>query len=130
MALIADKKTSKNLENRIDEFSKFGMTFYYLFEEGRISMLELENLFFSKDNDKSSFAYMNILRRIKQSDIDSSLSKYKSIYPNEKLLDKTVYEANLNILYIKNLINTVLSTSKDRLDKVYINTYNYLLSRW
>ena len=130
MALIADKKTSKNLENRIDEFSKFGMTFYYLFEEGRISMLELENLFFSKDNDKSSFAYMNILRRIKQSDIDSSLSKYKSICPNEKLLDETVYEANLNILYIKKLINTVLSASKDRLDKVYINTYNYLLSRW
>ena len=130
MALIADKKTSKNLENRIDEFSKFGMTFYYLFEEGRISMLELENLFFSKDNVKSSFAYMNILRRIKQSDIDSSLSKYKSICPNEKLLDETVYEANLNILYIKKLINTVLSTSKDRLDKVYINTYNYLLSRW
>ena len=129
MALIADKKTSKNLENRIDEFSKFGMTFYYLFEEGRISMLELENLFFSKDNVKSSFAYMNILRRIKQSDIDSSLSKYKSICPNEKLLDETVYEANLNILYIKKLINTVLSTSKDRLDKVYINTYNYLLSR-
>lgn len=129
MALIADKKTSKNLENRIDEFSKFGMTFYYLFEEGRISMLELENLFFSKDNDKSSFAYMNILRRIKQSDIDSSLSKYKSICPNEKLLDETVYEANLNILYIKKLINTVLSASKDRLDKVYINTYNYLLSR-
>ena len=130
MALIADKKTSTNLENRIDEFSKFGMTFYYLFEEGRISMLELENLFFSKDDDKSSFAYMNILRRIKQSDIDSSLSKYKSICPNEKLLDETVYEANLNILYIKKLINTVLSTSKDRLDKVYINTYNYLLSRW
>ena len=129
MALIADKKTSKNLENRIDEFSKFGMTFYYLFEEGRISMLELENLFFSKDNVKSSFAYMNILRRIKQSDIDSSLSKYKSICPNEKLLDETVYEANLNILYIKKLINTVISTSKDRLDKVYINTYNYLLSR-
>ena len=43
MALILDKTTSKKLENRLTEFSKFGMIFYYLFEEGRASISDLEN---------------------------------------------------------------------------------------
>ena len=59
MALIADKVTSKKLENRLDEFSKFGMTLYYLFEEGRININDLENIFFSHDDEKSSFIYIN-----------------------------------------------------------------------
>ena len=45
MALIADKVTSKKLENRLNEFSKFGMTLYYLFEEGRVNLNDLENLY-------------------------------------------------------------------------------------
>ena len=58
MALIADKVTSKKLENRLNEFSKFGMTLYYLFEEGRVNLNDLENLFFSHDDEKSCFIWL------------------------------------------------------------------------
>ena len=60
--LITDKKTVMKLNERLTEFSKFGMTFHYLLEEGRISIKEIEDIFFSKDDEKSTFRYMNMMR--------------------------------------------------------------------
>ena len=127
MALIADKVTSKKLENRLDEFSKFGMTLYYLFEEGRINISDLENLFFSHDDEKSSFIYSKLIRHVNTKDIKMSFDKYSIENPNTSYLAKDIYQNNLNILYTRKLINTILSDSKDNIDKVYVNTYDYLL---
>ena len=127
MALIADKVTSKKLENRLDEFSKFGMTLYYLLEEGRINIGDLENLFFSHDDEKSSFIYSKLIRHVNPKDIKMSFDKYSIENPNNDYLTKDKYQNNLNILYTKKLINTILNDSKDNIDKVYINTYDYLL---
>ena len=127
MALIADKVTSKKLENRLDEFSKFGMTLYYLLEEGRINIGDLENLFFSHDDEKSSFIYSKLIRHVNPKDIKMSFDKYTIENPNNDYLTKDKYQNNLNILYTKKLINTILNDSKDNIDKVYINTYDYLL---
>lgn len=127
MALIADKVTSKKLENRLDEFSKFGMTLYYLFEEGRINISDLENLFFSHDDEKSSFIYSKLIRHVNPKDIKMSFDKYSIENPNTSYLAKDIYQNNLNILYTRKLINTILSDSKDNIDKVYVNTYDYLL---
>ena len=46
MALLTDKYTTETLENRLNEFSEYGMTLYYLFEEGRTNIDDLSNLFF------------------------------------------------------------------------------------
>ena len=127
MSLIADKVTSKKLENRLDEFSKFGMTLYYLLEEGRINIGDLENLFFSHDDEKSSFIYSKLIRHVNPKDIKMSFDKYSIENPNNDYLTKDKYQNNLNILYTKKLINTILNDSKDNIDKVYINTYDYLL---
>ena len=127
MALIADKVTSKKLENRLDEFSKFGMTLYYLLEEGRINIGDLENLFFSHDDEKSSFIYSKLIRHVNPKDIKMSFDKYSIENPNNDYLTKDIYQNNLNILYTKKLINTILNDSKDNIDKVYVNTYDYLL---
>jgi hypothetical protein len=62
MALIADKKTSKKLENRLNEFSKLGMTLYYLLEEGRASITDLENT--TEYNEVNSDHDKNFLYRV------------------------------------------------------------------
>ena len=98
MALIADKVTSKKLENRLDEFSKFGMTLYYLLEEGRINIGDLENLFFSHDDEKSSFIYSKLIRHVNPKDIKMSFDKYSIENPNNDYLTKDKYQNNLNIL--------------------------------
>ncbi len=128
MALIADKVTSKKLENRLNEFSKFGMTLYYLFEEGRVNLNDLENLFFSHDDEKSCFIYGKLIRHVKPNDIKVSFDRYSIKHPNTNYLEKEKYEDNLNILYTKKIINTILNDSKENIDKIYINTYNYLLA--
>lgn len=56
-----------------------------------------------------------------------SFDKYSIENPNNDYLTKDKYQNNLNILYTKKLINTILNDSKDNIDKVYINTYDYLL---
>ena len=121
MALLTDKYTTKTLENRLNEFSEFGMTLYYLFEEGRTNIEDLSNLFFSKDNEKTIFTYGKIMKRMKPIDLEESFNKYKESYPNNSKKD-------LNIIYTKKIIDLVLEQKENRIDKTYINTYNYLLA--
>ena len=127
MALIADKKTSKKLENRLNEFSKLGMTLYYLLEEGRASITDLENIFFSTDDEKSCFIYGKIIKKVKPTDLKLSFDKYSELHPNTGCLENSEYKDNLNLIYTKKIINKILNDSKENIDKLYINTYNHLL---
>lgn len=121
MALLTDKYTTETLENRLNEFSEYGMTLYYLFEEGRTNINDLSNLFFSKDNEKTIFTYGKIMKHVKPNDLEDSYKKYSESYPNNNKKD-------LNIIFTKKLIDLVLENQEDKIDKTYINTYNYLLS--
>ena len=121
MALLTDKHTPKTLENRLNEFSEYGMTLYYLFEEGRTNIDDLLTLFFSKDDEKTVFTYGKIMKRMNPSDLNDSFNKYKDIYPNNTKKD-------LNIIFTKKIIDLVIEKQNDRIDKTYINTYNYLLA--
>ena len=120
MALMTNKTTSKKLENRIEEVSEYAMTLYYLFEEGRASLKDLESVFFSKDDEKSSFTYGKILKHMNPSDLKMSLEKYGQSDTNDI--------KKLNLLYTKKIIDLVLDNATDQIDKTYINTYNYLLT--
>lgn len=124
MSLIADKKTSEKLENRLNEFKNFGMTLYFLYEENRIKLSELSDIFFSPDDEKSCFAYSNMIRKIKTGDLDKSYEKYKDNYPD---YNGEKYRDILNNIYTKKIIKEILDTSCDNIDKIYINTYEYLL---
>lgn len=121
MALLTDKYTTETLENRLNEFSEYGMTLYYLFEEGRTNIDDLSNLFFSKDNEKTIFTYGKIMKRMKPIDLEDSFNKYKDSYPNNTKKD-------LNKIFTKKLIDLVLEQNNNMIDKTYINTYNYLLA--
>ena len=120
MALMTNKTTSKKLENRIVEVSEYAMTLYYLFEEGRASLKDLESIFFSKDDEKSSFTYGKVLKHMNPSDLKMSLEKYGQSDTNDI--------KKLNLLYTKKIIDLVLDNATDQIDKTYINTYNYLLT--
>ena len=120
MALLTDKYTTETLENRLNEFSEYGMTLYYLFEEGRTNIDDLSNLFFSKDEEKTIFTYGKIMKRMKPIDLEESFNKYKENYPNNSKKD-------LNIIFTKKIIDLVLEQN-NTIDKTYINTYNYLLT--
>lgn len=128
MALIADKTTSKRLEDRLNEFSKMGMTFYYLCEEGKIKVCDLEDLFFSKDDEKSCFVYGNIIRKVKACDLTMSYEKYKVMYPNRNSDSEELYQNNLNRIYTQKILDLICSNSDRTIDKVYVSTYEYLLN--
>ncbi len=128
MALLADKKTSKKLENRLSEFTEYGMTLYYLFEEGRTNLKDLENIFFSTDDEKSSFIYGKIMKHIKPKDLEESYKKYHVNYPKEEDVNEKEYKKDLNTIYTKKIIDLVTRETEDNIDKTYINTYDYLLT--
>ena len=127
MALIADKATSKKLETRLSEITEYGMTIYYLFEEGRTNLRDLESIFFSTDDEKSSFIYGKIMKHMKPTDLKKSFEKYSINYP-QKDNDEKKYKKDLNIIYTKKIIDLVINETKDKIDKTYINTYDYLLT--
>ena len=58
---------------------------------------------------------------MKPNDLQDSYNKYKDVYPNNTKKD-------LNILFTKKIIDLVLEQQANKIDKTYINTYNYLLA--
>ncbi len=121
--MVLDKNRSKKLVNRLNEFTEYGMTLYYLLEEGRTDISELKTLFFSSDDDKSTFTYGMIIRNIGLNDIKNSNDKYKEEHPNEDL-------KSLNVIYIKKLLDEVVVNFEGLIDVNYIDTYNYLLAKY
>ncbi len=126
MALLIDKQRTNKLRERLEEFSKFGMTLYYLLEEGRVSESELDDMFFSSDDDKSSMIYGRIMRKIKSNDLVEAFNRYKYDYPNSSNNEINNYQNNLNLIYISKLLDK-LNCEEICIDKAVINTYNYLL---
>lgn len=126
--LITDKKTTMKLNERLTEFSKFGMTFYYLLEEGRISINEVSDIFFSTDDEKSTFRYMNTIRKIMPEDVDSATLRYQNHFAKEDLTDSE-YINKLNMFFTAKIINEVANKNEVSIDRTYINTYNYLLDQ-
>ena len=125
MALMTDKYIKKKLEDRLKEVSEYGMTIYYLLEDERTSINDLERIFFSNDDEKASFIYSKIIRRMKPQDIVESFKKYSE---GRIIEDESNDKKNLNIEYTKKLLDLTIAKSHDVIDKTYINTYNYLIT--
>lgn len=120
--MILDKKKSKKLLNRLNEFTEYGATLYYLLEEGRADINDLKTLFFSSDDEKSVCTYGRIIKDINLDDVKISRNKYSYHHPE---LDKN----ELNIIYTKKLIEEISSNSSGLIDRNYLDTYNYLLTK-
>lgn len=128
MPLLTDKKTTKKLENRLLEFIEYGMTIYYLYEEKRTNIKDLEDIFFSKDDEKSSFLYSKIMKHIKPNDLKKALERYSINNKKEDNQEELKYKKELNIVYTEKIINILVDNKNEIIDKTYINTYNYLLA--
>lgn len=116
------------LNERLDEFSKFGMTFHYLLEQGKIAINEVEEIFFSKDDEKSTFRYMNIMKRVEPSDVMDAFLKYQDNYPKGEL-SEAEHANHLNMIFTSKIINEIVGKSETCIDKDYVNTYNYLIEQ-
>lgn len=129
MALLVDKTTNKKLQDRLYEFCEYGMTLYYLYEEGRANLKDLEGLFFSEDDEKSGFIYGKIIKKIKPIDLKKSFDKYSEEYLKNDKEEDLEYKRKLNVIYTKKIIDLVIDKSENVIDKTYINTYNYLFAK-
>ena len=124
MALLTDKITEKDLENRLTEFGQFGIILNYMLDSGNVSVDDLGKIFFDTDIDRAIFTYQNVLTKVGESDVANSFNKYKAKYPNNGM-DRELYNKYLNDSCIKDIIGTI--TKKKRVDQTYVNTYLYLL---
>lgn len=124
MALLTDKITEKDLENRLTEFGQFGIILNYMLDSGNVSVDDLEKIFFDTDIDRAIFTYQNVLTKVGESDVANSFNKYKVKYPNNGM-DREIYNKYLNDSCIKDIIGTI--AKKKRVDQTYVNTYLYLL---
>lgn len=127
MALITDKNTREMLNDRLKEFSNFGMVLYYLLEEEKIDLKIISDVFFSKDEDKAVIMYLKLMKMIKPKDIDKAFIKYSEITPNIEDFDIDTYKEYLNVLYTSKIIDKIACNNNFNVDKTYINTYNYLI---
>ncbi len=128
MALLTDKETEKELSDRLSEFSQFGMVFNYMLDIDKIDIDDLEKMFFDTDQEKVTFIYSKLIKRIKSNYMESSYTIYSHEYPNSSNLNNNDYCDYLNKCCINRIISRVEKKTK-RVDKTFINTYNYLLEK-
>ena len=102
------------------------MTFHYLLEENRLSINEVEDIFFSKDDEKSAFRYMNMMKHIMPTDVENAFLRYQDDYPKGDMSDME-HMNRLNFIFTSKIINEIAGKCDTCVDKTYINTYNYLL---
>lgn len=127
MALITDKETTKKLNDRLNEFSTFGMTIYYLLENERLELKTISDIFFAKDEDKAVLMYLKLMKMVKPDDMTLAYEKYQKINPNTEDMSDDKYKEYLNVLYTSKIINKIAATNNFNIDKTYVNTYNYLI---
>ena len=130
METIIDKETKKKLEDRLDQYSKYGTSLCYLLEEKRANIKDFENMFFAKDDEKSCFVYGTILKKITSNDLNESYKRYSNLYPNKNNDSNDRYRDNLNKVCTRNIINEVSGYKGNKIDRLYVNTYNYLLANY
>ncbi len=125
MALLTDRNTEKDLSERLSEFVQFGMVLNYMLDIGTIELNDLERIFFDSDREKAILIYSRLLKEIKPDYLTESYSLYSKKYPNDEGLDSSEYSRYVNKCCVGEMINKI--SEKDKLDKTYINTYDYLL---
>lgn len=127
MALITDKETTKKLNDRLNEFSAFGMTIYYLLENEKLELKTISDIFFAKDEDKAVLMYLKLMKMVTPEDMALAYEKYQKINPNNDDMPEDKYKEYLNVLYTSKIINKIATTNNFNIDKTYVNTYNYLI---
>ena len=130
MEKLIDNDTKKKLEDRLEEYSKYGTSLCYLLEEKRVKLKDFENVFFSKDDEKSCFVYGMILKQITNNDLNESYKRYSNLYPNKNNEENDTYIDSLNKVCTKNIIDEVSYYKGNKIDRLYVNTYNYLLANY
>ena len=126
MALLTDKTTEKDLDERLKEFLQFGMVFEYMLDLDKIDINDLEKMFFSSEREKATLIYSRILHDIKSEYMVLAFDEYSTIYPKASNISEEEYLNYLNKCCINNIINKINDSLK--IDKTYYNTYDYLLN--
>ena len=104
MALLTDKQTEKDLSERLEEFSQFGMIFNYMLDIEAISISDLDKMFFSPDRDKASIIYTKLLKQMQPSYLESAYAIYSHEFPNDRAYDDGNYNGYLNKCCINDII--------------------------
>ncbi len=129
MALLTDEQRKKDLSERLEEFSQFGMIFNYMLDIEKVDIDDLEKMFFSSDRDKASLMYTKILKGMKGEYFEKAYTIYSHEYPNDMNYDDVTYNLYLNKSCINNIISRIAENKKSGvMDKTYLNTYTYLLN--
>ena len=126
MALLTDKTTEKDLDERLKEFLQFGMVFEYMLDLDKIDINDLEKMFFSSEREKATLIYSRILHDIKSEYMVLAFDEYSTIYPKASNISEEEYLNYLNKCSINSIINKINDSLK--IDKTYYNTYDYLLN--
>lgn len=125
MALLTDKTTEQDLENRLTEFGQFGVILNYMLDLGKINIDSLEKIFFDTDLDRAIFEYQKVLTKVKENYIEESYNKYSMEFPNNNDMNMKNYNKYLNYSCVNRIIGLV--SKESRIDPTYVNTYQYLL---
>ena len=126
MALLTDKETEKDLKERLEEFTQFGMVLKYMLDIDCIELFDLEKIFFDASREKASLIYSKLLKEMKANYIEQAYTICSHEFPNQCDLEESKYLEYLNRSCINDIILRIKESS--RVDKTYYNTYNFLLN--
>ena len=132
----------KDMEPVLQKYAGFGYTIYFLYQEGTVSLEDVQNIFL-KLNPEIAFLYLEkVLHKIDEEDLSRSFAALSQAYTKEECLEdysqfadtkltlkQDVYETALNYHYTKEMLQELRQPSLSVADQKIIEQYQTILDQ-
>lgn len=130
----------KDMEQVLQKYAGFGYTIYYLYQQGKVQIEEIQEVFRKLNPDIASLYLDKLLRKMDLKDMEKAFLEYQQEYSKEMCLKdyfaidggkitlkNDIYETALNYRYTEKMLGVLENQSKDPAEGKIVTSYQFLL---
>jgi len=109
--------------NLLKEINEYGATIFYMLEQDKMKLSDLENILFKPSIDQVMLLFPMFIKKIKVSYIDQAKEKYKEEFTKLDCIDRVIKKDNDKHIHLKEIRNIVILDEKQN-ELIKDSTYN------
>lgn len=118
---------TKDIYNLTKEINEYGATLYYLIENNKISVDDIENVLFKDSIEQVKLVFPNLISKISVKDIETSFDKYSKEFTKFSCIDRIILKdgnRHQHLKEIRNLVNLEKKIDLMIKDKPFKTAFN------
>ena len=119
--------STKDIYNLTKEINQYGATLYYLVEEDKLKLDEIESVLFKDSIEQVNLVFPNLISKISVEDIENSREKYKDEFTKLSCIDRIILKdgnRHQHLKEIRNLVNLERKLDYMIKDRTFNQSFN------